>query len=287
MSKRVDVLKTYKIYINGSFVRSESGHYTILKNKNGDQLANVCRSTRKDFRHAMVAARGSQGGWGGRSAYNRGQILYRMAEMLEGRRAQFIHELSLEGASAKKAEAEVDASIDRLVYYAGWCDKYQQIFSSVNPVQSAHFNFSMPEPTGVVSIIADDKSSLIGLVTMIAPVIAGGNTCVILASERNAMSACSFAEVIHSSDVPGGVVNILTGLKSELISHMSSHMDINAIVYSDNDADAKKEIQENASLNIKRVVFRDSDDWMSEAHEHPYTILDFQEIKTTWHPVGV
>lgn len=287
MSKRLDVLKTYKIYINGSFVRSESGHYTILKNSNDEQLANVCRASRKDFRHAMVAARGAQSGWAKRSAYNRSQILYRMAEMLEGRRAQFIQELSLEGLSAKKAEAEVDASIDRLVYYAGWCDKYQQIFSSVNPVQSAHFNFSMPEPTGVVSIIADDNTSLIGLVTLMAPVIAGGNTCVILASEKNGMSACSFAEVLHSSDLPGGVANILTGLKSELISHMSSHMDINAILYTDSDKDAKKEIQENASLNIKRVFFKNAKDWMDTEHENPYYILDFQEIKTTWHPVAV
>ncbi len=287
MSKRLDVLKTYKIYINGQFVRSESGHYLTLTNKSGEQLANICRSTRKDFRQAMVAARGAQGGWSGKTAYNRGQILYRMAEILEGRRAQFIHELSLEGASAKKAEAEVDAAIDRLVYFAGWCDKYQQIFSSVNPVQSAHFNFSTPEPTGVVSIIAEEKSSLIGLVSMIAPVIAGGNTCVVLAGQRNAMSACSFTEVIHSSDVPSGVINVLTGLKSELISHMSSHMDINAIFYTDSDTDSKKLIQENASLNIKRVVFEETDDWMDERHENPYIILDFQEIKTTWHPVSV
>lgn len=287
MSKRLDVLKTYKIYINGQFVRSESGHYLTLKNKSGEQLANICRSTRKDFRQAMVAARGAQGGWAGKTAYNRGQILYRMAEILEGRRVQFIHELSLEGASAKKAEAEVDACIDRLVYYAGWCDKYQQIFSTVNPVQSSHFNFSVPEPTGVVSIIADENSSLIGLISLITPVIAGGNTCVVLAGERNSLSACSFAEVIHSSDVPGGVINLLTGLKSELVSHMSSHMDVNAILYTDTDVETKKMIQENASLNIKRVFFKNASDWMDLKHENPYTILDFQEIKTTWHPVAI
>ena len=216
---RLAVAKTYKIYIGGKFPRTESARYYPLEDKKGNVIANICRGSRKDFRNAMVAARSAQAGWAKASAYLRGQILYRIAEMLEGRREQFVAELRLQGVAARAAEKEVDASIDRLVYFAGWADKYQQVFSSVNPVSSAHFNFSVLEPTGVVAILAPENSGLLGLVSNIAPAIVGGNSCVVLASESQPLCAVSFAEVLHASDVPGGVVNILTGYRSELSGH--------------------------------------------------------------------
>ena len=210
---RVPVDKTYKIYIGGKFPRTESGRYFTLDDADGAVIANLCRGSRKDFRNAVVAARNAFDGWSASSAYLRGQILYRIAEMLEGRSDQFVAELALQGLSKRKAKKEVESSIDRLIYYAGWSDKYQQIFSAVNPVSSSHFNFSVLEPTGVVSVIAPDDTSLLGLVSNIAPVIVGGNTCVVLASEALPLCAISFAEVLHASDVPGGVVNILTGFR--------------------------------------------------------------------------
>lgn len=282
---RIEILKTYKIYIGGQFPRTESGRYYSLKNKKGEVTANICLSSRKDFRNAVVAARGAFGGWSGRSAFNRGQILYRIAEMLEGRKEQFIAELVLQGATATAAKQEVELSIDRMVYYAGWCDKFQQIFSSVNPVASSHFNFSVPEPTGVVTIIASEENSLIGLVTAIAPVIAGGNSCVVLASENKPLCAVTFAEVLNTSDLPGGVVNILTGNSKELHSHFSSHMDVNALIYYRNHKEEIKAIKENASLNVKRVFVYDKLNVNSEGSQSPYFIADTQETKTTWHPI--
>ena len=283
--KRLEVLKTYKIYIGGQFPRTESGRYYIATNNKGEQLANVCLSSRKDFRDAVVSARNAFKGWSARAAFNRGQILYRIAEMFEGRKAQFIEELVKQDASKAQAQKEVTLSIDRLIYYAGWCDKYQQIFGTVNPVASSHFNFSVPESTGVVAAIASQESSLIGLVSAIAPIIAGGNTCVILASETKPLCAVSFAEVVNSSDVPGGVVNILTGKPSELFSHFASHMDVNAIVYCGNDELIQKEIQQKAAGNVKRVLIYQDVNWLSEKVQTPYYILDLQEIKTTWHPI--
>jgi len=283
--KRLEVLKTYKIYIGGQFPRTESGRYYIATNNKGEQLANVCLSSRKDFRDAVVSARNAFKGWSARAAFNRGQILYRIAEMFEGRKAQFIEELVKQDASKAQAQKEVTLSIDRLIYYAGWCDKYQQIFGTVNPVASSHFNFSVPEPTGVVAAIAPQESSLIGLVSAIAPIIAGANTCVILASETKPLCAVSFAEVVNSSDVPGGVVNILTGKPSELFSHFASHMDVNAIVYCGNDELIQKEIQQKAAGNVKRVLIYQDVNWLSEKGQTPYYILDLQEIKTTWHPI--
>ena len=283
--KRLEVLKTYKIYIGGQFPRTESGRYYIATNNKGEQLANVCLSSRKDFRDAVVSARNAFKGWSARAAFNRGQILYRIAEMLEGRKAQFIEELVKQDTSKTQAQKEVTLSIDRLIYYAGWCDKYQQIFGTVNPVASSHFNFSVPEPTGVVAAIAPQESSLIGLVSAIAPIIAGGNTCVILASETKPLCAVSFAEVVNSSDVPGGVVNILTGKPSELFSQFASHMDVNAIVYCGNDELIQKEIQQKAAGNVKRVLIYQDVNWLSEKGQTPYYILDLQEIKTTWHPI--
>jgi acyl-CoA reductase-like NAD-dependent aldehyde dehydrogenase len=288
---RLNVLKTYKIYIGGAFPRTESGRYYELKKnlpagKGGknETIANVCLSSRKDFRNAVVAARAAFGGWSGKSAFNRSQILYRIAEMLEGRKAQFIEELVTQGIAAKDAEAEVLQSVDRLVHYAGWCDKYLQLFSSVNPVASSHFNFSVPEPTGVVSVIAPEDSGLLGLVSVISPIIAGGNVCVVLASEKLPLCAITFAEVLATSDLPGGVVNILTGLSNELHSHFSSHMDVNAVVYCANNADEIKTIAQNASLNVKRPFFWNKD-WTKDENQNPYLILDLQEIKTTWHPI--
>ncbi|MDN3642584.1 aldehyde dehydrogenase family protein [Lutimonas halocynthiae] len=284
---RIDIMKTYKLYIGGKFPRTESGRYFPVHNKKGQLLANMCLASRKDFRNAVVVARKAQSGWQNATALNKGQILYRIAEMLEGRKDQFIKELETQGYSAKKATEEVEASIDRLVYYAGWSDKFQQIFSAVNPVSSAHFNFSAPEPTGVISIVAPESQGLLGLVSVIAPVLVGGNTSVILASNSMPLSAISFAEVLHSSDVPPGVINILTGERKELVSHMASHMDVNAIVYSGNSEDEIKNISELSSENIKRVVLYKKNDWLGDHNESPYFIEKTLEIKTTWHPTKV
>jgi len=283
---RVRVPKTYKLYVDGKFPRSESGRYYSLRRGKAPLLANVCRGSRKDFRDAVVAARNAFGAWSKASAYLRGQILYRAAEMLEGRAGQFTAELVLQGVAKARAQAEVAAAIDRLVYYAGWADKYQQVFSTVNPVSSSHFNFSVLEPTGVVAIIAPEKTGLLGLVSNVAPAVAGGNTCVVLASESLPLSAVSFAEVLQASDFPAGVINVLTGLKSELIEQFASHMDVNAVIYGDADAAAVKKIQGLAADNIKRVVLRGGLDWNSAATQSPYAISDTQETKTTWHPIG-
>lgn len=282
---RLEVLKTYKIYVGGKFPRTESGRYYTAKNPKGEALANVCLCSRKDFRDAESAARSAFGDWGSRAAFNRGQILYRIAEMLEGRKAQFVDELQKQGATKTAAEAEVNISIDRIIYYAGWCDKFQQLFSAVNPVASPHFNFSVPEPTGVVSVIAPQATSLIGLVSVIAPVIAGGNTCVVLGSFEKPLCAVTFAEVLNSSDVPGGVVNILTGNPSELTVYFADHMDVNAIVYCEKDAASQKLIKEKAALNMKRVILYSDTNWLREDAQSPYLIQNLQETKTTWHPI--
>ena len=286
MTGRVPVAKTYKIYIDGKFPRTESGRYFMLADSDGGAVANVCRSSRKDFRNAVVAARKAAPGWSAASACLRGQILYRVAEMLEGRAEQFVAELVLQGVARRRARKEVAASIDRLVYYAGWSDKYQQVFSAVNPVSSSHFNFSVPEPTGVVAILAPDDSGLLGLVSNVAPAIVGGNTVVALASERRPLCAVSLAEVIHASDVPAGVVNLLTGYRDELRAQFASHMDVNAVVYCDGDDDVVREIQGEAAGNIKRVIDRVDTNWSAEEEQNPYLIKDTQEIKTTWHPIG-
>lgn len=282
---RLEILKTYKIYIGGKFPRTESGRFYSPENRNREKLANVCLSSRKDFREAVVAARNAQGDWGSRAAFNRGQILYRIAEMLEGRKAQFIEELIKQDATKEEAENEVLLSIDRLIYYAGWCDKFQQLYSTVNPVASSHFNFSTPEPTGVVGILAPQDTSLLGLISVIAPVIAGGNTCIVLASYNKPLCAVTFAEVLNSSDVPGGVVNILTGKMAELSSYFAEHMDVNALVFCEKDADTQKMIQEKASMNLKRVILFNKINWQSANGQSPYMIMDTQEIKTTWHPI--
>ena len=282
---RLEVLKTYKIYIGGQFPRTESGRYYPLYNKKKDMIANVSLSSRKDFRNAEVAARSAFAGWSSRSAFNRGQILYRIAEMLEGRKDQMINELVVQGVSKNNASKEVIQSIDRLVYYSGWCDKFQQCFGTVNPVSSSHFNFSVPEPMGVVSVIAPESPSLLGLVSVIAPVIAGGNTCVVLASENFPLCAVTFAEVLATSDLPGGVVNILTGNSNELHAYFSNHMDVNALIYCRDNKEEMKAIGEYASMNVKRVFYWNEMNWSDNSSESPYLIIDLQEIKTTWHPI--
>ncbi len=283
---RLPVLKTYKIYVGGKFPRTESGRYYVIKSLAGEPLANVCQCSRKDVRDAVLAARGAQPAWANRTAYNRAQILYRIAEMLEGRTAQFIDEMVSLGQAASAAGSEVRQSIDRFLYYAGWCDKYQQVFSSVNPVASSHFNFSVLEPTGVVSILAPQNSALIGLVSTLAPVIAGGNTAIALAPRDLPLCAVTLGEVLATSDLPGGVVNLLTGDRSELLEHFASHMDVNGCVYCGDDTNDLAAVRTKAALNVKRVVNYDRADWMTAEAQSPYFILDTQEVKTTWHPVG-
>ncbi len=281
---RLKVLKTYKIYIGGKFPRTESGRYYTPTSGKGEALGNICLSSRKDVRNAVVAARKALGDWSERAAFNRSQILYRIAEMLEGRKEQFTEELVFQGLNAKQAKNEVELSIDRLIYYAGWCDKYQQILGSVNPVASSHFNFSNSEPMGVVGIITEGGTSLLSLVSLIAPVIAGGNTCVVLASEEKPLCAVTFAEVLHSSDVPGGVVNILTGQRNELIKPLAEHMDVNAIANDTRDKEVTLMLEESSVGNLKRIRSYDLN-WEKYESQHLHLISDFQEVKTTWHPI--
>jgi len=281
--KRVEVLKTYKIYIDGKFPRTESGRFYKVLNKAKEPIANVCLSSRKDVRNAVQSARKAQGSWQERTAFNRGQVLYRIAEMLEGRRAQFVEELMLENSTKKEAQMEVDNSIDRIVYYAGWCDKFNQVASSVNPVSSSHFNFSSYEPMGVIGIMAVQSSGLLGLVSMLMPVIAGGNSCVIIASEDKPLCAVTLAEVLNSSDVPGGVVNILTGHIDELWSPLSSHMDVNGISLDVRNKYVTK-VQLASVDNLKRVRAY-SNDFSLMQEQGIQFITDFQELKTTWHPI--
>ena len=284
MSKRLEILKTYKIYIGGKFPRTESGRYYQPKST-GQPLGNICLSSRKDFRNAVVAARGAFEGWSSRAAFNRSQIIYRIAEIIEGRKDQFIHELILQGSNKSNAVKEVDQAIDRLVYYAGWSDKINQVFGSVNPVATSHFNFTSLEPMGVVAVLAPTDSSLLGLISSLIPVIVSGNTCVVIASEKLPLCAVTLSEVLSTSDVPGGVVNILTGKRAELIEHVGSHMDVNAVLYSDNSNAELKKLQTLAVDNLKRVVSVKNQDWNSDKMENPYIISDFMEAKTTWHPI--
>lgn len=292
---RLPVLKTYKIYIGGKFPRAESGRYYLLKNPRTQQpIANVGLCSRKDFRDAVVAARAAQESWAARTVYNRGQILYRIAEMLEGRSPQFVAEMCEQGYAESDAAAEVQLATDRLVYYAGWADKYQQVFSSVNPVASSHFNFSVLEPTGVIAIIAPPASALLGLISVIAPAITGGNTVVALAPRDLPLCAITFAEVLATSDLPGGVVNLLTGDGADLIDHFAGHMDVNAVIYCGNDEKERTKIRAKSALNLKRAIIYDNPDHLSsfsiphsELNQGPYFILDTQEVKTTWHPIGV
>ena len=285
MAERINVLKTYKIFIGGKFPRTESGRFYQLNNRS-KAIANVCLSSRKDLRNAVVAARGAFEKWSGSTAYNRSQILYRMAEMMEGRKDQFISELVLQGVDRKEATLEVDLSIDRVIYFAGWADKINQVFGSVNPVATSHFNFSLMEPMGVVGLVASENSGLLGLVSSLCPILVSGNCAVVLASEKLPLCSITLAEVLVTSDVPGGVVNILTGKKGEIMVHLAKHMDVNAIYLTDN-LEHKKSVQEEAIHNLKRVVVGKQKSWDDVTVENPYIITDFMETKTTWHPVEV
>ncbi len=281
---RLEVLKTYKIFIGGQFPRTESGRYYTPLDSKGKALANICLSSRKDVRNAVVAARKAFGPWSERSAFNRGQILYRIAEMLEGRQAQFVDELMRQGSSKVAATNEVNLSIDRIVYYAGWCDKYNQVVSSVNPVSSSHFNFSSLEPMGVVGVVAEQSTSLIGLVSLILPAICGGNSTVVLASEKLPLCAVTFSEVVHSSDVPAGVINILTGSPEEMAATLASHMDVNALITSNLESQLSNKLSLLSVDNLKRK-FDYEVNWVEKDKQALHYISDLQEIKTTWHPI--
>ena len=287
---RLQVQKTYKLYIGGKFVRGESGRVSAARAADESVLANYCRASRKDFRDAVVAARGAFAGWSKQSAYLRGQILYRAAEMLEMRQSELREELERSnGATRAKSADEATLAIDRLVHYAGWTDKFSQIFSTVNPVATSHFNFTMPEPTGVVIVICPDEPSLVALVSLVAPVILAGNTAIVLPSMTRPLPALTFSEIIATSDLPGGVVNMLAGDRAELAPHFASHMDVNAIVDGSGDDTVARELQRGGQFNVKRYVRRDLTvaQWRSEEAENPYWITDTVEMKTAWHPMGV
>ena len=281
MNKRIDVKKTYKLFIGGAFPRTESGRTYEVKNSKGVFIANPCMASRKDLKDAVVAARAAQGSWSQATAYNRGQILYRIAEMLEGRREQFISEISeLSGVTVKKASDEVEASIDLLVWYAGWTDKISALDGATNPVAGPYYNFTIPEALGVVGFIAPKKSALLGFIAGIAPIIASGNTVIALASESAPLPAMSLAEVIATSDVPAGVVNILTGKTAELAPWFASHMDIDGLDITGLDSKFVAEVKVAGAQNLKRIhSFKDV--------ATPGRILAFMESKTVWHPIGV
>ena len=280
MSDRIDVKKTYKLFINGAFPRTESGRTYEIKSAKGVFIANPCLASRKDLKDAVVAARAAQSGWNKASAYNKGQILYRIAEMLEGRRAQFVNEIILvTGVTKVKAEKEVTDSVDRLVWYAGWSDKLSSLSGALNPVAGPYYNFTVPESMGVIAAIAPEVPSLLGLIDALAPIIVGGNTVVVLASTKAPLSAMSFAEVIATSDVPAGVINILTGKKDEIAPWMASHMDIDGFDISGLAAKSHGAIRIAGAENLKRIYsFKSAD---------PGRILAFLENKTVWHPIGL
>jgi acyl-CoA reductase-like NAD-dependent aldehyde dehydrogenase len=286
---RLAVRKTYKLYVGGAFPRSESGRTYEVTGRDGRFLANAALASRKDARDAVVAARKAFGGWSGATAYNRGQVLYRVAEMLEGRRDQFVAEVAeADGLSPAKAAAAVDAAIDRWVWYAGWSDKIAQVHGSSNPVAGPYFDFSVPEPTGVVAVVAPAGSSLLGLVSVAAPVIVSGNTCVVVASEAGPLPAITLSEVLATSDLPGGVVNLLTGRAAEIAPWLASHMDVNAIDLAGVDDDElATDLEREAAGNLKRVVRapRAAPDWSSDPGVE--RMLAFLETKTVWHPVGI
>jgi acyl-CoA reductase-like NAD-dependent aldehyde dehydrogenase len=292
-SDRVTVRKAYKMLIGGAFVRSESGRYSQVPEteKNaGSSMENIPRASRKDARDAVVAARGAWEGWAGRTAYNRGQILYRLAEMLEARKSELERTLERGGVSSSEAEHEVAAAIDRTIAFAGWTDKYQSLFASLNPTGGPHFTFTVPEPMGVVVIVAPSRPALLGLTGSILPVIASGNSCVVLASEADPRTAITFAEAVATSDMPGGVVNILTGKVSEVLPHLAKHMEVAALDLHDVEAELRKSAEEAAVGSVKRVRARSLDpfEWYDPARaESPRWIERFVEMKTIWHPAGM
>jgi len=291
---RVEVRKTYKLYIGGAFPRTESGRSYLVSGADGAPLANACRASRKDLRDAVRAARKAFEGWSTKTAMNRGQVLYRVAELMEGRREQFVAEVSVaEGLRPDAARAVVDRAIDRWVWYAGWADKIGQVLGSSNPVAAPYFNFTIPEPTGVVGVVAPETSSLLGLVSRLAPPLVTGNTVVLLASETRPLPAVTLTEVLATSDVPGGVVNVLTGRKSELIPVLAAHADVDALDTWGVPDDLRVAVEQSAADDIKRLLRRPTTvsetrfDWLDDTlAERPEWIAAFLEMKTVWHPIG-
>jgi acyl-CoA reductase-like NAD-dependent aldehyde dehydrogenase len=283
---RLAVRRTHKLYVGGDFPRSESGRSYPAVDADGAVVARVARASRKDVREAVRAARAAFPGWSGKTAYNRGQVLYRVAELMEGRRDQFVEEVRRAGAS--DPDAGVDTAIDRWVWYAGWADKVHHIMGSVNPVAAPYFNFTLPEPTGVVGIVAPGDAPLLGLVSRLAPALVGGNCAVVLASERWPLSAVTLSEVLATSDVPGGVVNILTGYTAELVPWLAGHMDVNAVDLTGVPDDQRDEVERLCAENVKRIVRADDGqaDWLSDRAQSPYLVTAFMEMKTVWHPMG-
>ena len=287
---RIEVRKTYKLYVDGDFPRSESGRSYEALDHRGEVIARVAAGTRKDLRHALRCARKAQAGWANRSGYNRGQILYRIAEMMEDRAPTFAAHIKATGVGGGRARREVARAVDRLVWYAGWADKYQQVVGNLNPVSGPFFNISTPEPTGVVGIIAPEEPALLGLVSRLAPVIVSGNTAVVPASERWPIPAITFAEAMATADVPGGVVNVLTGPKAGMVPHLASHLDVNAVDAYGADPDLMTALEQAAAGNVKRVVRPPEGriDWTDDRiAQSPYFIAAFTEIKTVWHPKGL
>lgn len=286
MKTRLNVRKTYKLFINGEFPRTESGRFYPVYGSGGKEVvANACRGSRKDLRNAVVAARKAQSSWSGKTAYNRGQILYRIAEVCESRSRELEKELQLAGLAKDDARREVEQAIDCWIYYAGWSDKFSQLLGSVNPVAGPYYNFTVPEPTGVVGIVAPEKPALLGLIRRIAPAIVSGNCVVTILSEKNPLPGVTFGEILATSDVPPGVVNLVSGIKSELIPWLASHMDVNAIDVSDLDEEMLRKVEIAAAENVKRIV-RPSEASAKDP-QSPYAISDFLEMKTVWHPMGM
>jgi acyl-CoA reductase-like NAD-dependent aldehyde dehydrogenase len=291
---RLEVRKTYKLYIGGAFPRTESGRSYLVEGADGTLLANACRASRKDVRDAVRAARKAFDGWAAKTAMNRGQVLYRVAELMEGRRQQFADEVAAaEGLRPAAARAVVDRAIDRWVWYAGWADKIAQVLGSSNPVAGPYFNFTIPEPTGVVGVVAPETSSLLGLVSRLAPPLVTGNTVVLIASERRPLPAVTLAEVLATSDVPGGVVNVLTGRKTELVPVLAAHNDVDALDTWGVADEMRTEVEMLAADDIKRLLRRPTKtiearfDWLDDtAAERPEWIAAFLEMKTVWHPIG-
>jgi acyl-CoA reductase-like NAD-dependent aldehyde dehydrogenase len=287
VTDRLDVRKTYKLFVGGAFPRSESGRTYEVLGADGAVLAHAPQASRKDVRDAVAAARGAQEKWAGRTAYNRAQILYRVAEMLEGRRAQFVDELAAAGAD--DAATEVDVAVDRWVWYAGWADKIAQVAGGANPVAGPYFNISVPEPSGVVTVVAPDQPALLGLVSRVAPAIVSGNTAVVLASEAAPLPALSFAEVLATSDLPGGVVNILSGRRAELVGWLAGHRDVDVVdLVGVDDDELRTDARRSAADAVTRVVAPrpGDDDWATDRAQSPDLILAGCEIKTVWHPKG-
>ena len=294
-AERLPVLRTYKLYVNGAFPRTESGRTYLVRDADGMPLANACRASRKDLRDAVRAARAAAPGWAARTAMNRGQILYRVAEVLEGRADQFTAEvMAAEGVRVGEARAIVGRAVDRWVWYAGWTDKISQVLGAANPVAAPYFNFTIPEPTGVVGVVAPERSSLLGLASRLAPVLAGGNVAVVLASEARPLPSITLAEVLATSDVPGGVVNILTGQRKELVPVLAAHADVDAIDGWGIPEELRLAAEIAAADSVKRVARRPAGvkdagfDWLDDrAAERPEWIASFLEAKTVWHPIGM